>query len=326
MKRTLWSLVGLMLIWIVVLTGCASNQTEGDVNKLVEERFRATEVAETVELAFALAQTATAAAYEAQQATQEAYEVQQTATQHVLDVSLFIEKAYAFSGSSNSDWEPISHVFEDGVERVLVPVGCFQMGSVDGWDDEQPVHEQCITEPFWLDKYEVTNALYGSVGCSDWSSEPDQPRNCVTWIEAQAFCEAHGGNLPTEAQWEYAARGVESWVYPWGNEYVSEYVIGEDDPTYGDTKTAPVGSRPEGASWVGTLDQSGNVWEWTATRYDPYPYELGDDSYDSGDNRTRVLRGGSWWSGDSGYLRSSSRYSGSPDYSGGNDGFRCARS
>ena len=255
---------------------------------------------------------------EPSQATQAVDQVQTIAREQALD------RARNFTGTRNSDWEPYSHVFEDGVERVLVPVGCFQMGSTD-YSDEQPVREQCITEPFWLDKYEVTNALYGSVGCSDWSSEPDQPRNCVTWIEAQAFCEAHGGNLPTEAQWEYAARGVESWVYPWGNEYVSEYVIGADDPTYGNTKTAPVGSRPEGASWVGTLDQSGNVWEWTATRYDPYPYELGDDSYDSGDNRTRVLRGGSF-SNSSDLLRSASRNGRDPLVGDLSRGFRCARS
>jgi formylglycine-generating enzyme required for sulfatase activity len=74
-----------------------------------------------------------------------------------------IERARTFTGTRNGDWQPFSYVFSDGVERVLVPVGCFRMGSNNGDDDEQPVHEQCVTEPFWLDKYEVTNALYGSV-------------------------------------------------------------------------------------------------------------------------------------------------------------------
>ena len=234
-----------------------------------------------------------------------------------------IERARTFTGTRNVDWQPFSHVFNDGVERVLVPVGCFQMGSTDGYDGEQPVHEQCVTEPFWLDKYEVTNALYGSVGCSGTSSEADQPRNCVTWLDAQAFCEARGGTLPSEMQWEYAARGVESWVYPWGNDYDAERVIGEDDPTYGDTQTAPVGSRPDGASWVGAMDMSGNLYEWTHTRYDPYPYEEGDNGYNSGDVSNRVLRGGSF--NDPAYfLRSADRDHWLPADSLNNFGLRCA--
>jgi formylglycine-generating enzyme required for sulfatase activity len=204
-----------------------------------------------------------------------------------------IERARTFTGTRNVDWQPFSHVFPDGVEMVLVPVGCFQMGSNFGNIDERPVHEQCITEPFWLDKYEVTNALYGSASGCDYSSEADQPRNCVNWLDAQAFCEAHGGTLPSEKQWEYAARGLESWAYPWGNEYDVERVIGDDDPTYGDTQTAPVGSRLDGASWVEAMDMSGNVWEWTHTRHDPYPYEEGDNDFYSGDISNRVLRGGS---------------------------------
>ena len=210
-------------------------------------------------------------------------------------------------------------VFRDGVERVLVPVGCFQMGSTDWASDEQPVHEQCITESFWLDKYEVTNALYGSVGCSDRSSEADQPRNCVNWLDAQAFCEARGGTLPSEMQWEYAARGVESWVYPWGDFYYAERVIGED------TQTAPVGSRPDGASWVGAMDLSGNVWEWTHTRYDPYPYEESDNGYNNGDVSTRVLRGGSF-NNPANFLRSAFRLGWSPTDNLNLIGFRCALS
>ncbi|MFZ4829139.1 MAG: SUMF1/EgtB/PvdO family nonheme iron enzyme [Phototrophicaceae bacterium] len=238
-----------------------------------------------------------------------------------------IERARTFTGTRNADWQPFSHVFNDGVERVLVPVGCFQMGSTDGDSDEQPVHEQCVTEPFWLDKYEVTNALYGSAAGCGYSSEADQPRNCVTWLEAQAFCEARGGTLPSEMQWEYAARGVEGLVYryPWGNDYDAERVIGEDDPMYGDTRTAPVGSRPDGASWVGAMDMSGNVREWTHTRYDPYPYEEGENRYNSLDFRKRVVRGGSF--DDVTFnLRSSNRDNWNPSSRINSIGFRCALS
>lgn len=237
-----------------------------------------------------------------------------------------INNARTFTWSSDASWEPFSHVFDDGVERVLVPVGCFQMGSMDGDSDQKPTHEQCITEPFWLDKYEVTNALYGSVdeNCSQYSSEPDQPRNCMTWFEAQSFCQAHGGNLPTEVQWEYAARGIESLVYPWGNEYKAEYVIGIDDPMYGNIKTAPVGSRPEGVSWVGTLDQAGNLWEWTSTAYLEYPYTP-DDEQINNSLAERTLRGGAYENG--GYnLRSADRFGRNPSDGLVDGGFRCALS
>ncbi|GAB4575378.1 MAG: hypothetical protein Kow0077_26560 [Anaerolineae bacterium] len=238
----------------------------------------------------------------------------------------------------NTDWTPVVRQLH-GVEMVLVPAGCFMMGSTeeqidyavslggrrDWFTDEQPAHEVCFEEPFWLDRYEVTNAQYGSTGCTSTSSEPEQPRNCVDWFDAQAFCEMRGARLPTEAEWEYAARGPDGLIYPWGNEFVGEYVIYEDSPEYGDTKTAPVGSRPNGASWVGALDMSGNVWEWTSSLYRSYPYDATDgrESPDSSD--ARVLRGGSF-NYSSIALRAAYRGWGYPDNVNDNNGFRCARS
>jgi formylglycine-generating enzyme required for sulfatase activity len=164
---------------------------------------------------------------------------------------------------SNSDWVPIEQDF-DSVKLVLVPVGCFMMGSDNGSKDEQPVHEQCFEEPFWIDKYEVTNEQYGSIKCDSSSSNPKQPRNCVDWFEAKAFCEKQGARLPTEQEWEYAARGPDSLVYPWGNDWNDNYAVWDGNSGY---ITAEVGSRPEGVSWVGAYDMSGNVWEWTSSRY-----------------------------------------------------------
>jgi formylglycine-generating enzyme required for sulfatase activity len=225
----------------------------------------------------------------------------------------------------NAEWSSFARDF-DGVTMVLVPVGCFMMGSTEGTSDEQPVEQQCFDEPFWIDRYEVTNAQYGSTGCTDWSSEPDQPRNCVNWIDASAYCEARGARLPTEAEWEYAARGPDGLVYPWGNSYNAELVIGEDDPTYGDKTTAPVGSRAGGASWVGALDMSGNVWEWVSSIYRDYPYRE-DDGREDNANRTdlRVLRGGSFFNS-SNSLRAASRGNRNPVVGYFFIGFRCARS
>ncbi|MEM6283770.1 MAG: SUMF1/EgtB/PvdO family nonheme iron enzyme, partial [Chloroflexota bacterium] len=202
----------------------------------------------------------------------------------------------------NADWTPIERDF-DGVTMVLVPAGCFMMGSNEQ-GDEQPVHEQCFDEPFWIDKYEVTNAQIGSTGCSDWSSEPDQPRNCIDWFGAQAHCESWGAHLPTEREWEYAARGPDSWVYPWGNAFVADNAVYSSNSG---GRTAPVGSRPGGVSWVGAYDMSGNVWEWVSSLYRDYEYDASDGREDM-TNRTdrRVLRGGSW-SSEHGSLRSALR-------------------
>lgn len=226
--------------------------------------------------------------------------------------------------TANDDWTPYEQEFND-VEMVLVPAGCFMMGSDDGNSDEQPVHEQCIEEPFWIDRYEVTNEQFGSIGCSDRSSDPNQPRNCVTWFDAKDFCEANGGRLPSEKEWEYAARGPDNLVYPWGNTYVAENVIGEDDSTYGNNTTAPVGSRSDGASWVGAFDMSGNVWEWTSSLYtESYPYS--DAQEDMGNTTSaRVLRGGSF-NDTMGNLRSAVRNRNIPDDDLFISGFRCVRS
>ncbi len=212
---------------------------------------------------------------------------------------------------------------------VLVPAG-----STEGDLDEQPVHEQHFDMPFWIDKYEVTRAHYqvcvAAGACeetspSQYSTEDNQPINRVTWFQAHDHCEARGARLPTEAEWEYAARGPDGLVYPWGNEYDASKVIGADDPTYGDKKVAPVGSRPEGASWVGAMDMSGNLWEWTSSLYKDYPYSA-DSEDDSNNSNKRVLRGGSFGN-TSGDLRGAYRSWFVPSYV--NDfyiGVRCARS
>jgi iron(II)-dependent oxidoreductase len=219
--------------------------------------------------------------------------------------ALFIPKLPAASVANiitptrNSQWQPQSTWF-DGVEMVLVPPGCFQMGSDDGGSDEQPVHRQCIPSAFYLDRYEVTNAQFaafgGQTGKDSRFTLPQRPREQITWAESRDFCAKRGGRLPTEAEWEWAARGPDSLVYPWGNTFVGDNVV------YGGNfggQTANVGSKPAGASWVGALDLSGNVWEWTSTIYDqdkfPYPHTSTDNRNDINiNNAYRVIRGGSW--------------------------------
>jgi len=232
--------------------------------------------------------------------------------------------------SSNDEWTPYSEEI-NGVEMVLVPAGCFMMGSEDGNDDEKPVHEQCFDKPFWIDKTEVTRAMYREcvdegvctvTPDNDYSTRESQPINRVTWFQARDYCEWRGARLPTEREWEYAARGPDHLVYPWGNEFVSGNVIYRDNS---DNKTAMVGSNSGGVSWVGALDMSGNVWEWVSTIYKNYPYRS-NALWESNDNTHsfRVLGGGSF-SNTSIHLRSSNRNGLIPTFDSDNSGFRCAR-
>ncbi len=222
----------------------------------------------------------------------------------------------------NDDWTLEVREFE-GVEMVLVPAGCFMMGSEDGEDNEAPVHEQCVDEPFWIDRYEVTNEQYGSSG--EWSGD-NLPRDSVSWFDATAHCESRGARLPTESEWEYAARGPDSLIYPWGNGFVEDNVVYRSNSG---NKTIEVGNRPGGVSWVGAYDMSGNVWEWISSLDEDYPYNASDgrerDTEDNTDVR-RVFRGGSWADFSPAGLRAAYRGMHSPGGSSSYGGFRCARS
>lgn len=232
----------------------------------------------------------------------------------------------------NADWEPVIREF-DGVPMALVPPGCFMMGSETGEEDERPSHEQCFEEPFWIDVTEVTVAQVGEYEFSPdhiWGGEfpigPNFPRDSVDWFAATAYCHSRGTRLPTEMEWEYAARGPDGLVYPWGNEFVPENVAYGPNTDYYRTE---VGSFPGDVSWVGALDMSGNVWEWTSSVYAPYPYDPGDGrevDASMDDKSPRVRRGGSWYWYNEDDLRLANRYRPTPYRKHWDGGFRCARS
>jgi formylglycine-generating enzyme required for sulfatase activity len=130
------------------------------------------------------------------------------------------------------------------------------MGSDTSTDvDERPAHQYCFNEPFWIDKFEAVQGdferLSGAKVDLNKFSGALRPVEHVTWFEAQAFCQQRGGSLPTEDEWEYAARGPDSLEFPWGNEMNMDLLSYDrvEDP-----ETENVGSYPDGASWVGALD------------------------------------------------------------------------
>ena len=232
--------------------------------------------------------------------------------------------------ASNAEWEsqyPDGFIQEfDGLEMVLVPAGCFMMGSESGDNDEKPVHEQCFEEPFWIDLTEVTQADFEHLGGQKENNNSfdgaNRPVERITWFEARDFCQLRGMRLPTEREWEYAARGPDNLVYPWGNEWNENNAVWSGNSG---GETVEVGSISNGTSWVGALDMSGNVWEWTSSLFEDYPYE--DDHEDSNDtNNSRALRSGSWYDSGAELLRAANRYGDSPDNWINYLGFRCARS
>ncbi len=185
----------------------------------------------------------------------------------------------------NAAWRPVIETI-NGYEMVRVPSGCFKMGMEHGRRDERPVTEICIERAFWLDRFEVTNAQYGAEGGYGGA---DIPHGNLTWFEARDFCAARGGRLPTEAEWEYAARGPDNLYYPWGNVLMADR-LNYDQRQF---EPSPVGSFPNGASWVGAQDMSGNLWEWVSSLYMPYPYRADDGREDPHSTALpRVFRGG----------------------------------
>ncbi|MFN2189886.1 MAG: formylglycine-generating enzyme family protein [Candidatus Promineifilaceae bacterium] len=190
----------------------------------------------------------------------------------------------------------------DGMTMVFVPAGSFPMGSEDGSADEQPVHDVTL-EAFWIDQTEVSNAQYercvsegscepSDYATDDWFNGDAYPVVGVDWYDADAYCAWAKAQLPTEAQREYAARGSEGNRYPWGDA-APTCDLAQFDGCDGDT--IPVGSLPDGASWVGAFDMSGNVWEWVSDWYDPEYYETSPAENPEGpvNGDFKVLRGGS---------------------------------
>jgi hypothetical protein len=217
-----------------------------------------------------------------------------------------------------------------GIIMRLVSAGIFKMG--EEFDEEKPIHDVYL-DNYYMDIYEVTNAAYKAC-VDDGTCQPpvytgkynnsiyvQHPVVYVDWYKAKIYCEWRGANLPTESEWEEAARGTDQRSYPWGED------ISCDRANYNNCvgDTTKVGSYESGKSPYGMYDMTGNVWEWVSSLYKPYPYNANDGREDMNSSNNRVLRSGSWY-GDGYIPRSVLRVRYNPTYSSDLIGFRCSRS
>lgn len=229
---------------------------------------------------------------------------------------------------------------KDGSILVEIPAGEFTMGSNDGYSDEEPVHTVYL-DKYYIGKYEVTVGQFrkfcNATGKTmpeqpNWNNRDDHPVVNVSWNDAKAYCDWAGLRLPTEAEWEKAARGTDGRKYPWGSNWdgskcnhgssTSPYTDASDGYEY----TSPVGSFPSGVSPYGAYDMAGNVWEWCNDWYDNKYYAGAPSSNPKGPSTGtyRVLRGGSWGLND-GSCRSALRNRFLPDSRINLGGFRPAK-
>ncbi|MEO7327045.1 MAG: SUMF1/EgtB/PvdO family nonheme iron enzyme [Minicystis sp.] len=278
-----------------------------------------------------------------------------------------IRRALAHRGSPPPRSAPVLVTGRCPSGMAEIPGASVELGSARG-GTEAPLHTVTFA-PFCMDGTEVTVAAYaacvrkggcspaptevGGPGTTPWDKQhgaqfcnagrdgrEEHPINCVEWSQADAYCKAMGGRLPTEDEWEYAARGRDGRLYPWGDAEPgptrldacgSECVdlwerLGKTrGPLYdGDDfweATAPVGSYPEGRSAFGMVDMAGNVWEWTASE------PSGDDPKPpNGSGEARVLRGGGWSMNNTAGVRATSRGFHQPTSRSNGIGFRCAQS
>lgn len=229
---------------------------------------------------------------------------------------------------------------EKGVEMVLVPQGDFLMGSDQGEPDEQPPHNLFL-DAFYIDKFEVTNRLYKAcvddVRCEPprqtyfFAESPNRiyygnsqydhyPVVYVDWNMAKAYCEWRDARLPTEAEWEKAARGTTGNTYPWGQGLDCQKANYQGCVN----QTSEVGVFKNGVSPYGAYDMTGNVWEWVADWYADNYYSISPGNNPSGpiSGQSRVLRGGSWPRFD---VTTYHRSNFAPTYNTFDIGFRCAR-
>ena len=249
------------------------------------------------------------------------------------------------SGNGSAAHHPVPFPHEivgrDGAPMVLVPAGEFTMGSDKGDEDEIPVHH-VVLNAYYIDKFEVTNGRFAKFVEAIQSEPPwgfadkdkpvihaDRPVRWVNWMDATGYCLWAGKRLPTEAEWEKAARGTDGRVYPWGNDPPTSVHAVYGLKEGGAETTSDIGDRDKGQSPYGAYDLAGNLYEWVMDWYgeDYYLNFAGSPAMNPRgpvEGTAKVQRGGSYVN--SPYrLRTSFRTKGDPAEQDPNVGFRCAQ-
>ena len=238
---------------------------------------------------------------------------------------------------------------KDNMVQVHIPAGEFSMGLDSGDDNEKPMHTVYLDE-YWIDQTEVTNAQYALCVAAGACEKPvnlesqpsslfidknlaDHPVVFVDWNQAKAYCTWVGRTLPTEAEWEKAARGLDGRLYPWGGDFDGTNVNFCDVNCWapwkisiyddGNATTSPVGTYPAGASPYGALDMAGNAYEWVLDWFSLYTGEFQNNPIGPALGNEHVLRGGSWGD-DIHHLRTVLRTDEPSDLRRDFIGFRCA--
>lgn len=231
----------------------------------------------------------------------------------------------------------------DTASMVLIPAGPFLMGSREteiqealtaareahpeaalSFEDEIPAHLVHVSA-FLIDREEVTWEKFAPfAGRTVPPGGAKLPAMEATWDEASSYCRGVGKRLPTEAEWEKAARGTDSRLYPWGNHF-DPLRLNSLERNLG--RPSPPGSHPDGASPYGVFDMAGNAWEWVADWYEADYYQRAPERDPAGpkEGRKRVVRGGGW-AYDRAFVRTANRASFRPNHHHPTIGFRCARS
>jgi formylglycine-generating enzyme required for sulfatase activity len=238
---------------------------------------------------------------------------------------------------------------KDGAPMVLIPEGSFPMGvphgDRDGGRDEYPRHDVFVSN-FYIDKFELTNGRYLEFVKATHHRIPQNPKNAtrnlwegetiaeslidrpvinVDWADAQAYCQWAGKRLPTEAEWEKAAKGTADRRFPWGNVEPTNKHLNFNQQWIGEKTLMPVGSYELGKSPFGVYDMAGNVWEWVNDWYDAKYYEKSPAKNPAGPETgtKRVLRG-SGWQNETPTVRIFTRVDSDPTIRNESTGFRCA--
>ena len=257
------------------------------------------------------------------------------------DQSLPIQSRKTSLGSEQLDEEIIG---DDGAPMVLVPGGKFTMGARDDDSialvDEKPRHTVFLNT-FYIDRFEVTTGRYAVYMKESRTRRPnfwttkkylqERPVVSVNWYDAIGYCAYYGKRLPTEAEWEKAARGTDERLYPWGNNPPTHQLANYGEGHFGrlyEVGLRNVGSIEAGKSPYGVYEMAGNAWEWVSDFYDGRYYKKSPMRNPQGPLKgaCRVLRGGTWWHMiDTKHLRSTDRNCKDPENTNHQIGFRCAK-